>query len=66
MQPLRHSIALAALAFCAGAQAQISDDVVKIGILTDMAGPYSGMGARARWWRPGWPSTTASRPNARA
>ena len=34
MQPLRHSIALAALAFCAGAQAQISDDVVKIGILT--------------------------------
>ena len=44
MQPLRHSIALAALAFCAGAQAQISDDVVKIGILTDMAGPYSGMG----------------------
>lgn len=26
------------------AQAQISDNVVKIGVLTDMAGPYSGMG----------------------
>ncbi|MHA7599488.1 ABC transporter substrate-binding protein [Alicycliphilus sp. T452] len=44
MRPIRHSIALAALALCASAQAQISDDVVKIGILTDMAGPYSGMG----------------------
>jgi branched-chain amino acid transport system substrate-binding protein len=41
---MRHSLALAALALCAGAQAQISDDVVKIGVLTDMAGPYSGMG----------------------
>jgi len=37
--------ALATLSFCtAAAQAQISGDVVKIGILTDMAGPYSGMG----------------------
>ncbi|KAB2906611.1 MAG: ABC transporter substrate-binding protein [Burkholderiaceae bacterium] len=44
MQPIRHSLALAALALCAGAQAQISDGAVKIGVLTDMAGPYSGMG----------------------
>ena len=44
MRPMRHSLALAALARCAGAQAQLSDDVVKIGVLTDMAGPYSGMG----------------------
>jgi len=38
--------AFATLTFCAAtaAQAQISGDVVKIGILTDMAGPYSGMG----------------------
>ncbi len=34
--------ALASLS--AGAQAQISDGVVKIGVLTDMSGPYSGMG----------------------
>ncbi|MBO9678590.1 MAG: ABC transporter substrate-binding protein [Acidovorax sp.] len=44
MQPIRHPFALAALALCAGAQAQISDGAVKIGVLTDMAGPYSGMG----------------------
>lgn len=37
--------AAAALALCAGpAAAQISDDVVRIGIMTDMAGPYSGNG----------------------
>ncbi len=30
----------------AGAQAQISDGTVKIGILSDMSGPYSGMGGR--------------------
>ena len=29
------------LAFCAGAQAQISGDVIKIGIITDMSGLYS-------------------------
>ena len=35
----------AALALCAGpAAAQISDDVIRIGIMTDMAGPYSGNG----------------------
>lgn len=44
MQPIRYPFALAALALCAGAQAQISDGAVKIGVLTDMAGPYSGMG----------------------
>ena len=31
MQPIRHPFALAALALCAGAQAQISDGAVKIG-----------------------------------
>ena len=44
MQFARHSVALAALCLCAAAQAQLSDGVVKIGVLTDMAGPYSGMG----------------------
>jgi len=34
----------AALSGFASAHAQISDNVVKIGVLTDMAGPYSGMG----------------------
>lgn len=37
--------ALAALVFCAFAAAQkVSDDVVKIGVLTDMSGPYSAIG----------------------
>lgn len=31
-------------ALSGGAQAQISNGVVKIGVLTDIAGPYSGMG----------------------
>lgn len=44
MHSIRHPLALAALMLCAAAQAQISDGVVKIGVLTDMAGPYSGMG----------------------
>ena len=43
-QYIRNSVAVGVLALCAGAQAQISDGVVKIGVLTDMAGPYSGMG----------------------
>ena len=41
---IKNSVAVGVLALCAGAQAQISDGVVKIGVLTDMAGPYSGMG----------------------
>lgn len=42
---LRRATALAALALvAASAQAQISDDVVRIGIMGDMAGPYSGNG----------------------
>lgn len=47
MRFTRHSLALATLAALAcgtTAQAQISNDTVKIGVLTDMAGPYSGMG----------------------
>jgi branched-chain amino acid transport system substrate-binding protein len=43
----RKSTALAGVliaAFAAPAVAQISDDTVKIGVLTDMSGPYSGMG----------------------
>ena len=35
-----------ALSFTTSAQAQISDGVVKVGILTDMSGPYSAMGGR--------------------
>ena len=47
MQFTRHAItvaALAALTVGTSAQAQISNDTIKIGVLTDMAGPYSGMG----------------------
>jgi branched-chain amino acid transport system substrate-binding protein len=38
------SVMTAALFGLGGAQAQISDNVVKIGVLTDMSGTYSGMG----------------------
>lgn len=47
MQFTRNAITLAALAALTvgtSAQAQISNDTIKIGVLTDMAGPYSGMG----------------------
>ena len=44
MTTMKHALAWAAMAVCAGAQAQISDGVVKIGVLTDMASTYSGMG----------------------
>ncbi|RJG02285.1 ABC transporter substrate-binding protein [Noviherbaspirillum sedimenti] len=40
----KQSLAAILLAFAGAAQAQISDGVVKIGVLTDMSGPYSGMG----------------------
>ena len=44
---IRAATALAATLACAlsgPAAAQISDDVVRIGIMSDMAGPYSGNG----------------------
>lgn len=46
MRMNRHALACAVLALGAAsqAQAQISGDTVRIGVLTDMAGPYSGMG----------------------
>ena len=40
----RTTLAIALSLIGAGVQAQISDGVVKVGILTDMSGPYSGMG----------------------
>lgn len=40
----KKTLAAILLAFAGAAQAQISDGVVKIGVLTDMSGPYSGMG----------------------
>lgn len=40
------ALAAAVGAPAARAQAQLSDGVVKIGILTDMSGPYSGMGGQ--------------------
>ena len=44
MYGMKKVTALAAMALCGLAQAQISDGVVKVGVLTDMSGPYSGMG----------------------
>jgi len=41
---LNKSLATILMALSAATQAQISDGVVKVGVLTDMAGPYSGMG----------------------
>lgn len=44
MSNIKCSIISICLALSGVAQAQISDDVVKVGILTDMAGTYSSMG----------------------
>lgn len=44
MSNIKRSIISISLAFSGFAQAQISDNVVKVGILTDMAGTYSSMG----------------------
>jgi branched-chain amino acid transport system substrate-binding protein len=40
------SVALAACALTGTAQAQVSDGIVKIGVLTDMSGPYSDIGGQ--------------------
>ena len=37
----RHALALAACLASLGAQAQLSDNVVRIGVMADMSGPYS-------------------------
>ena len=36
------------LAMAGAAQAQVSNDVVKIGVLTDLSGPYSDLADPAR------------------
>ncbi len=42
----KKSLSIALLALASAANAEISDSVVKIGVLTDMSGPYSGMGGQ--------------------
>lgn len=44
MKDMKRPLAAILFACMANAQAQISDGVVKIGVLTDMSGPYAGMG----------------------
>ena len=50
---LMASLVSGAIAFAAGAaQAQISDGVIKIGVVNDMSGLYAdltGQGAKGRW-----------------
>ena len=64
MKSLAAAIA-AGLVFAASggaANAQISDDVVKIGVLTDMSSLYRTPPARVRWSRCRWRSPiTAAR-----
>ena len=52
MKPTRFGLpvaaALAAAVLPGAAMAQVSDDIVKIGVLTDMNGPASAPTARAR------------------
>jgi len=43
MRAVQVLMGAATLAFAAAAQAQISNDVVKIGVLTDLSGPYSDL-----------------------
>lgn len=47
------ALAIALLASSPLVHAQ-APDVYKIGILTDMSGPYSGMGGLVRSWQPKW------------
>lgn len=49
-----------------GSMAQLPDRPVKVGVLTDMSGTYSAMGARGRWSPRKWRSTIVWPPNARA
>ena len=44
MKNMKRQLAAILFACMANAEAQISDGVVKIGVLTDMSGPYSSMG----------------------
>jgi len=44
MKDMKRPLAAILFACMANAQAQISDGVVKIGVLTDMSGPYAAMG----------------------
>jgi branched-chain amino acid transport system substrate-binding protein len=53
--------AAAALAFCATAQAQISGNVVKIGILNDQSSLYADLSGRAASSPPRWRSRTSRR-----
>ncbi len=46
MHKVLFTLAAALVAASGVAQAQLSDDVVKIGVLTDMSGTYSGMGGQ--------------------
>ena len=40
------AVVTAALAFGGGAEAQISDGVVKIGVMSDLAGPYADLSGK--------------------
>ncbi|HEX5515737.1 MAG TPA: ABC transporter permease, partial [Gammaproteobacteria bacterium] len=45
-QKLAQAAAVSAIVLATSAQAQISDNMVRIGLLTDMSGPYSSAGGR--------------------
>jgi branched-chain amino acid transport system substrate-binding protein len=42
------------------AQAAISGGVVKVGVLSDMSGPYADLSVPVRWSPPRWRSKTIS------
>ena len=61
MKVNRTIIAAAVAALAGTAQAQISDGVIKIGVMNDMSGLYADLPARARWWRRAWRWRTSAR-----
>ena len=49
-----------AFAYSAAANAQISDNLVRIGVLGDLAGVYADIGGPATSLQPVWPSKTSA------
>ena len=62
---MRNPVVIAAtvLALLAGpAQAQISDGIVKIGVLNDQSGLYADLAGQGSVVAPAWPSRTSGPP----
>ena len=57
---LRSFLSFLASAYGGAANAQVSDDAVRIGVLGDLSGSMPISAARATSLQPGWPSKTSA------